>query len=177
MVMGVSGGVTVKSTTRFCRLHSVLLRVILVGFAIGFQAMPALATVSVEERDRPPAASASQAGDPLTTQAAPVAPAQVFGVEDPPFSRHVTISTRMADLGTAAVFGQEFADSTAGNPAARVKAFDAIFADQLFNEVLVVGIGLIFATIYVRRRRRRRIGWGVIPQRPPLLQRRSKHED
>ena len=82
----------------------------------------------------------------------------------------------MADLGTAAVFGQEFADSTTGNPAARVKAFDAIFADHLFNEILAVGIGLIFATIYMRRRRRRRIGWGVIPQRPPLLQRRSKHE-
>lgn len=173
-----------KVATRVCRLCAALpafsvaisWRLGVVGLMLA--PLPAAATVTMPESESRTAAAAAASPIPVGVENPPAAAATepTFGIVEPPLSNSVTFSARIAGIGTAVVFGSDFAAATTDNPAARADAFGAIVADPVFDQIVVVGIGLIFAAVFLRRRRRRRIGWGVMPDRSSLLTGRAKRK-
>ena len=58
----------------------------------------------------------------------------------------------------------------------RVRFRDAVLAaiaQPGVVQIVIIGMGLMFVAVFVRRRRRRRIGWGVLPARSSMLSHRA----
>lgn len=144
--------------------------------ALALVAMPAAAALPVESS----APSALPVAPPAATLAPPP-PAfpghEVAAPADPATDRSGSgfeipvvpdIAASAGNPGSSAV-------KSGWNPK-RLRFRDAVAAalvDPVSLQIVFSGIALIFAVAYLRRRRRRRLAWGVMPDRSPL---RHDHE-
>lgn len=82
-------------------------------------------------------------------------------------SGHMLSAAGVAAVGTPwRLAGEDarFAERTSPRPRF-AKIVAATLAEPMFAEAMALGVGLLLAAMFVRNRHRRRIGWGVLPDR------------
>ena len=98
-------------------------------------------------------------GSALTATAASAVPTQAVT----PVSATATATT---DVPVVSEFVEKVPDPVKVGPMG-----PPVFAGLSIAEILIIGVVLLSIVSFARRRHRRRVGWGVMPERPSLWRR------
>jgi hypothetical protein len=97
-----------------------------------------------------------------------VAPPKAPNAAPPPASPHVVAVRPVSQAATIASSQIERSSPFVSQPApmtAYRRSGPVVFAGMSVMEIMMVGMVLAALTIFARRRHRRRVGWGLVPDR------------